>query len=172
MWPIITAVCIMLLRVIVRCAIDATSFERTRPERGHQLFRAFFIAPDLVILALALLVSTGVLKSILAIHGIDTSLGDSYLSWFVALVVIFVVILAGCIGLWYMHHDDDRALVIRNVPGARRDRQGQVYSIIVWEIDWRKSSESSSFQLLIVLANILSAACIAAYAWFISFAFT
>ena len=152
--------------------MDAATFGQTKPERGHQLFRAFFIAPDLVILALALLVSTEVLRSILVIHKIDTNYGDSYMRWFTGLIFLFLAILVGCLILWYIHDDDERALAMRDASGVRRDRGGRKYSTIVWEIDWFESYRNPSFKYLLVFANAFSAACVVAYAWFVSYGFS
>lgn len=169
--PIVFAVCIMLLRVLIRCLLDASALERTKPERGHQLFRVFFIAPDLVILALALLVSTEVIKSILALHKIDTNLGEQYFRLFIILIVAFVAVLILCIILWLVRHDDERALYMRRAPETRRDRSGQEYEAVVWEIDWSKSYQKRGFKSLIVFANAAAVACVVAYAAFVIFGF-
>ena len=161
----------MLLRVLIRCLLDAGTFERTRPERGHQLFRAFFISPDLVILALALLVSTEVLKSILAMHMLDTNYGELYIRWFIILIVAFFGVLILCLLLWFVHHDDERALIMRRARETRRDRSGHEYEAMVWEIDWRASYQKRSFKSLIVFANSAAAACMIAYAGFVIFGF-
>lgn len=132
--PILFAVCIMLLRVLIRCLLDASALERTKPERGHQLFRVFFIAPDLTILALALLVSTEVLRSILAVHMIDTNYGEQYFRWFTILIIAFFAILILSVILWFVHHDDERALAMSRVTEPRRDRSGNEYSATVWTL--------------------------------------
>jgi len=161
----------MLLRVLVRGLLDATSFERTKPERGHQLFRSFFIAPDLVLLALALLVSSEVLRSILAAHKIDTNYGEHYFDWFIILILIFLAILVSCLVLWHVHHEDERTLVLKLSSESRVRRDGSEYVATVRDIDWDASYHTRAFVNLIFLANVLAGICLIAYVEFIILGF-
>jgi len=165
--PIALSFVAMLLSLLIKWTMNATSFRRSNPARGHELFRIFFIGPDLSLLSLGLLVASQALRSILSGHNIETNFGDDFAVYFWTLVIGLLAVLFVCMFFWLRHDDDERALAIQRTNEWRRDRDGRDYPIEVWAVDWKLSFKRRPAILLLVIGNVLGVACVLSYGWFI-----
>jgi hypothetical protein len=169
--PILLSACFMCLRLLVRWALDAESLKRSNSGRGHQLFRVCFLAPDLIVLSIGLLIASEGLRAILKGRQLETLFCPHFPDYFWGLIVLFFVFLLACIVIWNSHDDDERAFVSHTRSEIRLRRTGETYDQTVWEVDWRASFGTRPGILVIGFCNFLGSLSVLSYAFFIYLCF-
>jgi hypothetical protein len=168
--PIAIAGLVALLALLVKAVMGANDLKRENPDRGPELFKLFFLGPDLAMLSLGLFISSDVLKLILNGQKLNTFYKDFSATFWTYLVISLVSILS-CIFLWSIHGKDERTLHRTQVKETRQRSDGKEYEVTVWPIDWVPSLTSRAGLLILVLGNLLGVASIMSYAVFIFFGF-
>lgn len=162
----------MLLSLAVKAIINGNSFRRSNPSRGYELFRMFFLGPDLALLALALLISSQALRGLLNGYRINTNFGDSFSTYFwTALVFVFVTLFVS-VFCWLPHDDNERCFPFDETEEERHQRDGSKVTTKVYKVKILKALKGSPGFVVLGIGNFIGIISILAYVYFIVRAFS
>src|SRR5262249_49807633 len=164
-------VVVMLLGLIAKSTMNASSYQRSNPARGHELFKLYFLGPDLSLLSIGLFVSTQALRAILNGYGVHTNLGDDFATYFWGFVIGAVVLLFLSVRSWLVYKDDERRLVTKQTTQRLQRRDGSEYEDEVWKILLWQSFRNRAVLRILILGNLFGLASIVGYAYFIVLSF-
>jgi Na+/melibiose symporter-like transporter len=168
--PIIIATLIMLVTLLIKAIMGAGDFNRENSARGHELFKLFFLGPDLAILSLGLFVSSDVLNRILNGQKLTTFYSD-FSGTFWKYFMVSILLLLACVALWVIHSENERTLDRVQAQETRQDRNNQIQTVTVYNIQWGVSLKKRAPFLILVLGNLCGIISIVSYAFFIFFGF-
>ena len=171
LWPVFLSLMVLFLLVFLKLLLDAEKTMRTSRYRGGPLFRAFFIAPDLCVLALSLLISTRVLESALEAQGTSTYYGTRFGEFFFALILTFVSVLVLISIVWLRTEDNHKAFPVREAAEVRYTATGTEERVTVYPLRLFAGLFSKVGFPNLVLCNILGIFCVVCYVLFIFFGF-
>jgi cytochrome bd-type quinol oxidase subunit 2 len=164
--PIILSALVMLLGLLVKAVLNSESFRPANPARGHELFRIFFLGPDLGLLALSLLISSQALREVLNGYKINTNFGESFGMYFWMSVVTVLVLLILSVVCWLTRDNDERRLITEQDSENRQNRTGDTYQVTVWKVQWGKSLVGKPGMSILIIGNLFGIAAVLTYAIF------
>ena len=139
-------------------------------QRSTALFRHAYFAPDLVMLSLGLLISSHGIEALLSSRGVASRMGPTFGTWFVGLLMCYVIAMLLCIIFWFAGGSHKYIPVIPERQACRLPN-GQRSHRIVQVPMWVEGICSSAGVLCLVIGNAMGLACVSAYALFASVAF-
>lgn len=160
-----------LIGIFVKAVMDAHKFQVERDERGEELFRLFFVGPDLISLALGLLVSSKVIELIFNGRNVTHNFGENFGNWFYLLFLIHIVCYFACILFWHAHSQTARRLLITEREGTRQTKGGKEKKQKEYIVDWQASFKTSASIWILILGNFMGLFSLVAYGSFIFFGF-
>jgi hypothetical protein len=161
----------MLISLLVKAIINGNSFKRSNAGRAYELFRTFFIGPDLALLALGLFVSSYALRSLLNGYNISTNFGDDFGTYFWSAVGFAFVCILAATGCWLPYDDDERCFPFSEAEEERQQRDGSKVTKKVYKVHIRSALSNSSGFVVLGIGNFIGVAAIVSYAYFIVAAF-
>lgn len=162
----------MLLSLAVKAIVNGNSFRRSNSARGYELFRMFFLGPDLALLALALFVSSQALRSLLNGYKISTNFGDNFGTYFWISVIAVFGLLFLSVFCWLPHDDNERCFPSDEGQEERQERDGSKTTVKVYEVSILRAMKRRSGILVLGVGNLFGIISILAYAYFIVRAFS
>ncbi len=172
----ITPIVVGALAVVAGCLIKILmDWEEMRPgapidTRGRALFRQMYLAPDLAMLSVGLLISFNGLQRLLAAKGIASPLGERLLDYYSILMWGYVVVLILSIVLW-LAAGNEKYIPIEKKMCTVIDIDGQEKKQSIDSPNWTKGWFSKEGLLTLVTGNLLGFLCISSYIFFVVKAF-
>lgn len=168
---VVGALCV-IFGSLIKILLD---WEEIRPgapidRRGRALFRQMYLAPDLVVLAIGLLISSKGLQRLLAARNVISPLGERLPSWFSVLMYAYLCSLLVSVVLWLIAGEhkyipiESRRRTIIGIDGRRRDE-------VIDSPSWLRGWFRKEGLLTLIGGNLLGLACISSYAVFVVKAF-
>ncbi len=140
--------------------------------RGEAFFRRTWLAPDFMMLAMGLLISSEGLNSILKGKKVETFLGDAFDHYFWILLAFFVVALIVIVFLWLYTGNEGKTYPVVTKSVKRLSSDGSFHDCEVYKVRVLNGMFTTRVGFYnIVLGNCLGILAIMTYAVFIFRAF-
>ena len=150
-------------------------WEEIRPgapidRRGRALFRQMYLAPDLVVLAIGLLISSKGLQSLLATKNVASPLGERLPIWFSLLMWGYLCALLSSVVLW-LFAGEHKYIPIEPIRRIVTGIDGRERTDIVDCPRWLKGWFRKEGLLTLVTGNLMGLMCISSFVVFVLKAF-
>jgi hypothetical protein len=170
--PILVGALCVILGSLIKILLD---WEEIRPgapmdRRGRALFRQMYLAPDLVVLAIGLLISSKGLQCLLAAKNVISPLGERLPFWFSLFMYAYLCSLLASVVLWLIAGEN------KYIPIEPKHRtiigiDGRPRTEVVDSPSLLKGLLRKEGFLTLISGNLISLACISSYAVFVVKAF-
>src|SRR5687767_1325368 len=134
LWTVLLALIVLFMAVLFKLLLDSEVVRDTNAARAGALFRAFFLAPDLIVFSISLLISSQVLHSILTSHSSSTYYGYRFSGYLYLLILADVVALIAVAIVWLRSQPTHKNFPTKPQNESRISAAGAEEDVVVFRL--------------------------------------
>jgi hypothetical protein len=170
-WPLVAAFLLLFLTVLVKLLLHAEATKRENRSRAATLFRAFFIAPDLLVLSLSMLISSQALRAVIDSKKVSSNYGGNFTYYLMALVVLLIIALVFVAVTWLRGNDAHMSFPLQSKQEIAYKPDGTSETLTVYDIQIFKGLKARAGFWNLGVSNLIGVASVVVYAMFIYYGF-
>jgi|SRR6516225_1674768 hypothetical protein len=172
LWPVILGLVPLFLYVVFKCIVDVEEIRETNSSCGSALFKRFWLAPDFLVLAIGLAISSNALNAVLVGRGLKSNYGSDFDKFFWILITVFFVVSLLTLFIWLVTGSEAKTFPIETTTKNRLVAGGVFQPVQVYEIKYFKGLFRTRVGFWnMIVGNGLGVISILAYCAFIYFGF-